>query len=278
MPRTESTPLALAVACVLSCGEAEPDENFGVDPSFTEDEFYATDADIGGAYVAGDAADQVAADDGRDFLIVSAPPNPLDPELLAARAAGSAGAKFSPPGCASAAAFGGEVTYTLERCSGPLGLRDLTGQITVRYETTRAELGMSVSSNELSASGRAVVLDLTLRRSASGESERRLHVTSNSSVAGERSLVHKNVSYELRYAANSGCVEVTGRGDLDLGGRSFDYTLDGYSRCTGLCPESGRLTLENRSHSASLRFDGSNEPEYETSDQRSGKLRLECEP
>jgi hypothetical protein len=278
MSRTESTPLALAVACVLSCGEAQLDENFGVDPSFTDDAFYATDADIGGAYIAGDAADRAAADEGTGFLLVNAPPKAFDPKLVAARAAGSAGSTFSPPGCASAVAFGGEVTYTLERCSGPLGMRDLTGQITVRYESTRAELRMRVSSNELSSSGHAVVLDLTLRRSATGERARRLSVTSNSSLSGERSLVHRDIGFEIRYAAESGCVEVTGRGDLDLDGRTLDYTLDGYSRCAGLCPKSGLLTLQDDSRSASVRFDGTNQPAYATSDRRSGKLELECEP
>ena len=98
------------------------------------------------------------------------------------------------------------------------------------------------------------------------------------SVAGERSLLHRDVTFELRYVPGSGCVEVTGRGELDVEARAFLYTLDGYARCTGLCPTNGLLTLGDGSRSASLRFDGTNQPHYATSDQRSGQLRLECEP
>jgi hypothetical protein len=137
---------------------------------------------------------------------------------------------------------------------------------------------MSVRSSDLSAGGRDVVFDLEVTRSALGETERRLFVTSNSSVIGERSILHRDLTYELRYVPGSGCVEVTGSGNVDAEGRELEYTLDTYKRCTGLCPESGILTLENDGDSASLRFDGSNQPNYATSDQRSGELRLECEP
>ena len=127
MKRAVCSALVLTTLLAMSCGEAEPDEDFGVDPSFTEDAFYATDADVGGAYVAGDPADQVAADDGSDFLTVSPPPSLINPELVAARAAASVDRYFSPPGCASATLLGAEVTYELEDCSGPFGLRDASG-------------------------------------------------------------------------------------------------------------------------------------------------------
>ncbi len=278
MNRSVSIAFVLPTFFALGCGEAEPDADFGVDPSFTEDEFYATDADVGGGYVAGDAADQVAADDGGDFLTVGPPPDPTEPELIAARAAGSVDRYFSPPGCASATAAGAEVTYVLEGCSGPLGLRDLSGELEVGYAVSARELTVSVRSNELTASGRDVVFDLEMTRSALGESERRLFVTSNSSVVGERSIVHRDVTYEIRYVPGSGCVEVTGSGNLDVDGSELAYTLDTFKRCSGLCPESGLLTLENADDMTSLRFDGSNQPDYATSDQRSGQLQLECEP
>jgi hypothetical protein len=278
MKRTFSTALVPATLLALGCGEAEPDENFGVDPSFTEDAFYATDADVGGAYVAGDPADQVAADDGGDFLTLSPPPSLVNPELVAARAGGAVDRYFSPAGCATVTLLGAEVTYSLERCTGPLGLRDLTGQIRVRYEARGDELSMSVDSSDLTTAGRAVTLDLEVTRSALGESDRRLRITSNTSVAGERSILYRELDLEVRYVPNSGCVEVTGRGDVDVDERAFTYTLDGYSRCSGQCPASGILTLEDASDSASLRFDGSNRPDYATSDRRSGELLLECEP
>jgi hypothetical protein len=117
-----------------------------------------------------------------------------------------------------------------------------------------------------------------MTRSAFGETERRLFVTSNTSVVGERSVLHRDVTYELRYVPGSGCAEVTGSGNLDLDERELEFTLDTYKRCTGRCPESGLLTLENDGDIASLRFDGSNQPDYATSDQRSGQLQLECDP
>jgi hypothetical protein len=169
------------------------------------------------------------------------------------------------------------VTYSLVRCSGPLGLRDLTGEIDVTYASDDDELTMSVGSTDLSTGGRAVTLDLDVTRSASGETERTLRITSNTSVVGQRTVSHRDVTFEVRYVQGSGCVEVTARGDIEVNGRDFEYTLDDYSRCSGLCPESGSLTLEDGDDSATLRFDGSNLPDYVTSDQRSGELQLECE-
>ena len=136
---------------------------------------------------------------------------------------------------------------------------------------------MSVSSSDLTSGDRSVTLDLEATRSALGESDRRLDVISNTSIHDEHSVLYRDVSFEVRYVPDSGCVEVTGRGNVSVDERDFEYTLDNYSRCIGLCPETGILTLEDGDESTSVRFDGSSEPDYATSDQRSGQLRLDCE-
>ena len=90
--------------------------------------------------------------------------------------------------------------------------------------------------------------------------------------------MHRDVEFEFTYVPGSGCVLATGHGELQVDDRTLDFTLDDYSRCTEVCPDRGTLTLEDDGQSATLSFDGSNQPDYTTSAQGSGELRLECEP
>ena len=198
----------IAISIVFACGASCADDDFDDDDNDVND----VTATVDGVYVVDgtdaanwDAASTYAATDALDDPFVLAArtgeggardASGFDPEHAAAVAAESAGNYFSPASCVTATADGGEVTYELSSCSGPLGLLRTSGMIMVAFSDSStgdedaavpdqvdagagsAVLVVDVSSHDLTINSAAATLDAHgtyARDDASGDKVLTLH-------------------------------------------------------------------------------------------------------
>ncbi|HEX2571951.1 MAG TPA: hypothetical protein VH877_20580 [Polyangia bacterium] len=201
----------------------------------------------------------------------------MSADEVAQNAAANAGRYLVPAGCVSAQATGASVAYTLNRCSGPYGLFDLTGRVTASFSIQTSGVQVSLASTGLRINGAMVDFQSTAVYSTSG-SGRSLSLNSTSTGAGARGSQFRRVG-DYTASWDGSCLDLDGVWTTSAFGRTWSTTVANYRHCTGRCPEvGGTITLSGDilGGPITLSYDGDSTARWATANGRSGVTPVAC--
>ncbi|HTJ47122.1 MAG TPA: hypothetical protein VL463_33705 [Kofleriaceae bacterium] len=185
-----------------------------------------------------------------------------------------AAARYSPAGCATVTESGLTVKLVFDDCTGPRGLRQLTGEmdltvsagsggaIDIAAQATNLEIGqatMSVDSNAVyTASGATKSLTVTTQGSGTGP-------------------LGNTIQHDGQYTAtwDASCVSLEGAWSTDVG-QTQRSTTASVMRCADQCP-TGTVTRDTfNGRTIDITFDGTDVAKWTSSTGRSGTFTLPC--
>jgi hypothetical protein len=247
---------------------------------------------------ADDDTTTVVARDGTDLVSHEG-----DTEALAAALVGSAGGQLSlatalesgvtpsdlgdgakilffPKGCVTPThdAAARKVTYVFSGCTGPFGLRRLTGTVVIGYARPATGQGISLTLTARDLEVGRATLSLTARATVSIEGTTRTS-TWEAELEGKSArdrAFSRSVQRTITSTAGEACITTTGRSTGKVEGEALTVTLDKLTRCRGACPEAGgRITVEGASGTVDIAFDGTSEAKV-TRDGVTKSVTLAC--
>lgn len=247
---------------------------------------------------ADDDTTTVVARDGTDLVSHEG-----DTEALAAALVGSAGGQLSlataleggvtpsdlgdgakilffPVGCVKPShdAAARKVTYVFSGCTGPFGLRRLTGTVVIGYARPATGQGISLTLTAKDLEVGRATLSLTARATVSVEGTTRTS-TWEAELEGKSArdrAFSRSVQRTITSTAGEACITTTGRSTGKVEGEALTVTLDKLTRCRGACPEAGgRITVEGASGTVDIAFDGTSEAKV-TRDGVTKSVTLAC--
>jgi hypothetical protein len=197
------------------------------------------------------------------------------PESAAAFVASHVAARYSPAGCATATASSAtSVVVELAGCTGPRGLRTITGTLDLAFSAADGgALQIDASATGLGVNGAVIDLAATALYASDGGTQT-LDVTTHSSGVGA-------LGYDLQHDGDytvtwdGSCATVDGAWSSERGDRSRSTTAD-LTRCAAMCP-SGQVVRDTADgRTITVAFDGSATASWSSSTGKSGTFALAC--
>jgi hypothetical protein len=196
----------------------------------------------------------------------------------ASAVAASAGHYFE-NGCATATASGNVVTFTLDDCTGPLGLVGTSGIVTATLNVVSNSVQIQLAGSGISANGATLNLATSGTLTATAGGQKTLQASSQTSGTGAdgNSVMHTG-TYSLVWPTGSGCATLNGTlsgigSDADAGTTT---QITSYVACTDKCPQSGMTVSSFNGGSVTLSFNGSNNAQCTSSLGTSASIGLNC--
>jgi|RhiMethySRZTD1v2_1073278.scaffolds.fasta_scaffold10470_10 hypothetical protein len=265
--------LALGSVFAAGCGDDEEDD-FVASTDFSYVGYDATWADTCAAmnYAFMDPIDDVGFVTTDD---VSAQIPPTTSDLAAMSAAGLRN-YFTPSGCITATSAQAVVNVNLNNCTGPLGMRNVSGNFATTFSRVQNGLAMNVKATNVTINNRTAQWELNGTATRSGNNFS-LGVTSNGTLTGTNALaIGRNAQATINWTKGSGCVAVDGQDTLTANGATFNGRLSGYQRCTGACPTAGTLFLDGPDQDITVTFNGTSTPPASSTTGATSELQLTC--
>jgi hypothetical protein len=188
--------------------------------------------------------------------------------------------RFAVPECLTLETEGNLVRYTLDRCTGPWGLHEVSGVETATF-SPGAEAGsfvIEVASTDLTIDGREASHAVRSEVVVSSAAATITYEGTFEGKSGVRDVTHE-VDVELVFGAD-GSVELRGSTETTVGLRGLHVELDLLRPGPlGTCVL-GTVELERRlgALTVTLTFDGTDEYVARTSRGGRGTFELECTP
>jgi hypothetical protein len=196
----------------------------------------------------------------------------------AASAVAAAAGNYFPNSCATVTASGNVVTFTMDLCSGPLGLVASSGIFTATLNVVGSFVQVQLAGTNIMANGGTVNLS-TAGTFTVIDGLKTLQVTSQSTGTGPNgNSVMQMGMYTLVWPTGTGCATINGAvsgvGSGSFAGSSTQIT--GYLACTNKCPQSGMTTSSFNGGSVTLSFNGTNNAQCTASNGTSSSVPLIC--
>jgi hypothetical protein len=196
----------------------------------------------------------------------------------AASAVAAAVGQYFPNGCATASASGNVVTFTLNNCTGPLGLVASTGTITATITLANSAVQIQLAGNNISANGAKIDL-ATSGTLTAANGQNTLQSTTQSTGTGPdgNSVAHMGM-YTIVWPTGTGCATINGTmSGVGTGTYSgTTTTITNYVTCTSKCPQSGTATSSFNGGTATLTFNGTSDAQCTASNGTSASVPLNC--
>lgn len=199
---------------------------------------------------------------------------PATPENVATYIATHAAARYAPAGCAAVTQSGLTVTIVFDGCTGPRGLRQLDGTLTL---TAAPAAGGAVSvaahADDLAIGQATIDVDATAVYSGGGGSGS-LAVTTHSAGVGPRGF---DLAHDGDYTTtwDESCVSIDGAWSSARGDASRSTTAS-VMRCRDACPEGTVTRTTARGVTIAIDFDGTATASWTSSAGGSGTFPLTC--
>jgi hypothetical protein len=204
----------------------------------------------------------------------------VTPEAVtAANAVAAAVGNYYPNGCATASANQNVVTFTLNNCTGPLGLVASTGTITATVTTGSNQVQIQLAGNGVTANGAIINLSTTSTVSLAANGQKTLQGNSQSTGTGPNGNSTAHVgSYTLVWPTGNGCGTINGQfSGVGTGTYSGTTTqINNWVVCAGKCPQSGTTTSSYSGGSVTLTFNGSNTAQCTSTIGTAASVPLHC--
>jgi len=198
--------------------------------------------------------------------------------VVAGAAAALAGQFFTPSSCVSATATGNVVTYSMNNCTGPLGVKAASGKYTVTFTpaVTQSGLDIALAGSGITVNGATLQLDTqaTLTLGADGVT-RTLQATTQSSGTGPNGTdTSRTGTYTLTWQPTTACATLKGS---ILTPSMSTATISDYVTCSGKCPSSGQVTRTTPGSDVTVLFNGTSTANWtETPNTQTGTIGLHC--
>jgi hypothetical protein len=190
---------------------------------------------------------------------------------------------FQPKGCLTSAidSVNATATLTLTHCAGPLGLRDISGDLHASWTTDAATDAFTLT---LAGTGlhvnRATVdtWNATATVTTQGTLRTMQWASTLSGATARGRPIARNVSMTYAWTVGDACVTASGTSTGDVTGRELDTTVTSYQRCGAACPAEGSVTVRDAGANRSLTidFDGTTSAEVTLPGGAAERVALAC--
>jgi hypothetical protein len=173
-------------------------------------------------------------------------------------------------------AFGNDAHPT---CSGPNGLAQIAGVITVTYDARPDRLVLDLVGTGIRF--RSATIDYSAHAEITASGADRVmawRATLSGTTARGREFSRRN-EIALSWKIGARCFAVEGTSEGTVKGRRLRTEIADYARCAGSCPEAGgTITITNVTSGTSVEidFDGSAQATYSASNGARGSFPLLC--
>lgn len=147
---------------------------------------------------------------------------------------------FLPVGCVTVEnPTTSSVKYTFAGCTGPRGLRRLTGVVDVTYASANGVLTLDIKSTGLQVN--KATIDWTAKATVTASGAMRTmnwtgHFTGT--TGGGRTITRDNTKV-MTWTVGDSCFEINGTSEGTVGARDVKTEVITYKRCKASCPEAG---------------------------------------
>ena len=185
-----------------------------------------------------------------------------------------AAAKYSPAGCATVTESGLTVKLVFDQCTGPRGLRQVSGEIDLTVSAgASGAVDIAATATNFEIGQATMSIDSQGVYTVSGTTKS-LEVTTSGSGTGP---LGNTIQHDGQYTAtwDASCVSIEGSWSTEVGAAQRSTTAS-LMRCADQCP-TGTLTRDTfRGHTIDVTFDGTAIAKWTTSTGRSGTINLAC--
>lgn len=152
---------------------------------------------------------------------------------------------FANPSCATAQVDGvipSKVNVTLSACSGPYGLRSVSGQLAITYADQGSGVTVQLASQNLNVDGGTLQLAavVTVANKANARSVS-VQTTTQATTANGNTYQHAG-SFNATWDAAM-CLSLDGQFATVKDNRQLATIITGYKRCKMMCPQAGSVQL-----------------------------------
>jgi hypothetical protein len=188
--------------------------------------------------------------------------------------AAHASTRYLPAACLSANVNGATVVLVFNNCTGPQGLRKVTGQVVEVVSVDVAGIHVHASATRLQIGQTTMDIDSSIIYTIDS-GNRSMSVTTSGAGTGPlgNSIVRQG-NYTVTWDAS--CVATDGSWATTSGERSRSTTAQ-MKRCDHQCP-TGTVTHTHGGRTTTITFDGSPVAKWTTNDGKSGTINLICVP
>jgi hypothetical protein len=268
------------IAAIASFGCASNDGSGGtpVEVTYASEAAIATSTDAAFMYAATDPflSPSYAFDIGSAAGTTSAAGSTTsDAGDAATTVAAGAPMYFTPKDCVETDMDATDVTFELHACNGPLGLQKASGTVHAHFSMVGDNVRVDLTSENLTVNGADATIDAKGVYSMPKAKQKQVAVTTQSTLKQDGDdEIARDESGTVTWNAGSKCATIKSMGQLTANDRDWDVDSD-FVRCTGECPKSGSVMLIG-SPSATVNFDGTTNPPYQTTDGNNGTVALHC--
>lgn len=200
---------------------------------------------------------------------------PATAETAAAFIAARAPARYSPSGCVTVTQTGLTVTLGFAQCTGPRGLRELDGTMSIVVSSgTGGAIVFDASAVDFQIGSATLDIDATATYTVNGGTSTLAVSTATTGIGPLGYEIAHTGDYTATWDAS--CVSIDGAWATERGEASRSTTAS-VMRCLDQCPRGTitRTTVARRV--IELSFDGTSTARWSASDGRSGSFGLACE-
>ena len=197
------------------------------------------------------------------------------PQQVAAYIASHAGARYSPAGCVTTNLNGTTVTINFNSCTGPRGLKQVTGTVVDTVAAGAAgAIDIQTTANRLQIGQTMMSIDSASQISNANGTRSMTVTTSGSGTGPLGNSISRQGSYTV--TSTTTCATIDGYWASTTGDRSRS-TVKNISRCNQQCP-TGSISHNSGSRTINIIFDGTSTAKWTTSNGKSGTINLMCGP
>jgi hypothetical protein len=208
-------------------------------------------------------------------------PLPATPEDAAQKAADRMKARLSPDGCVTTEVSGATLTATLNECTGRLGLRQLTGTITVVFSIESDGVHADATATGLKVNRATMDIQSKAVRWLEGTQVTTAVHTTGTGTGPRGKQITRDGDYSITYDLETECRTLVGEWKTTVGENEWTTQVTALKRCKYGCPEEGGKIVHSNSakeRTITVNFDGSATAAWSSSTGKTGTVDLTCEP
>jgi hypothetical protein len=188
---------------------------------------------------------------------------------------------FQPAGCLQVAedAANAQATYTFNGCTGPLGLVELDGTVTVGWQYAASQLTLSFSAQGFKINRATVDSWQATAVITSNGSQRSMtwNATLSGTTGNGRSFNRTNQK-SIQWTVGVACLSASGQSSGDILGADLQTSVVTWQRCADSCPQAGsEIQVKNldKGDTIDIAYQGGDRADL-TLDGRSFEIGLAC--
>jgi hypothetical protein len=192
------------------------------------------------------------------------------------------GFTFLPAGCLTETedAAKSTETYAFNGCTGPLGLVELTGTVTVGWQVAGTQLTLDFSAQGFQIN-RATIdnWQATAVITSTGNQRSMIWNAQLSGTTGSGRQFNRTNQKSIQWTVDVACLSASGQSSGDILGANLQTTVVSWQRCADSCPQAGsEITVKNldKGDSIDITYDGGPTAELTLDGSKPYEIRLAC--